>query len=109
MSPSAPAATTAHSPTGSTTMADTTDHEQGAAGEVTVDDYGKVLGAGRERTYITKEGDTLGDIAAFFYGDSQHQQRLLDDNPELNRDEILPAGMRLRVAEDADRGDTVSS
>ena len=89
-------------------MADTTDHEQGAA-EVTTDDYGKVMGAGRERIYITKEGDTLGDIAAFFYGDSQHQQRLLDDNPELNRNEILPVGMRLRVAEDADRGDTLSS
>jgi hypothetical protein len=88
-------------------MAETTD--QGAAGEVTADDYGKVLGAGRDRVYITKEGDTLGDIAAFFYGDSQHQQRLLDDNPELSPDEILPAGMRLRVSEDAERGDAVGS
>ena len=69
-------------------------------------DYGQVTGAGRERVYTTKEGDTLADIAAFFYGDSSHTARLLSDNPELNRDTlVVPAGMRLRVSEDADQGD----
>ena len=89
-------------------MADTTDEQAGGAG-ITADDYGRIMGAGRERVYVTKEGDTLGDIAAFFYGDSQHQQRLLDDNPELSPDEILPAGMRLRVSEEVERGDSVGS
>lgn len=91
-------------------MAQADEQEQGSApAKVTADDYGKVSGAGKERVYVTKEGDTLGDIAAFFYGDSQQQQRLIDDNPELNPDEAVPAGMRLRVSEDAERGDTASS
>jgi len=90
-------------------MAETADREQGAAPtEVTADDFGKVFGAGTERIYVTKEGDTLGALAAFFYGDSQHQQRLLDDNPELSPDAILAPGMRLRVSEDASRGDAVN-
>ena len=72
-------------------------------------DYGQVTGAGRERVYTTKEGDTLADLAAFFYGDSSHTARLLRENPELNADTTeLQAGMRLRISDDADRGDAVS-
>ena len=72
--------------------------------------YGQVTGSGRDRTYTTKEGDTLEDVAALFYGDPTHTQRLLDDNPELTADSpALTPGMTLRVAEDAERGDAVSS
>ena len=39
------------------------------SGGTATDDYGKVEGAGKDRVYITKEGDTLDDVAAFFYGD----------------------------------------
>jgi hypothetical protein len=78
------------------------------SGGTTTDDYGKVEGSGTERVYITKEGDTLHDVAAFFYGDPAHKQRLVDDNPELTADAVLTPGMRLRVGEDAERGDSVS-
>ena len=72
--------------------------------------YGQVTGSGTDRTYTTKEGDTLEDIAALFYGDPAQKQRLLDENPELTPDSpVLTPGMRLRVSEDTDRGDTVSS
>ena len=71
--------------------------------------HGQVTGSGRERVYTTKEGDTLADLAAFFYGDSSHTARLLRENPELNADTTeLQAGMRLRISDDADRGDAVS-
>ena len=72
--------------------------------------YGQVTGSGAERVYITKEGDMLADLAGFFYGDAAHRQRLLDDNPELAQEgEPLPAGLRLRIPEDPERGDAVAS
>ena len=75
-------------------------------------EYGQVTGSGTERVYITKEGDMLADVAGFFYGDAAHRQRLLDDNPELAQGGVsdpLPAGMRLRIPEDPERGDAVAS
>jgi len=57
--------------TGSTTM------------ETDTTGYGQVTGSGMGRVYTTKEGDTLEDVAAFFYGDPAQKQRLLDDNPDI--------------------------
>jgi hypothetical protein len=74
--------------------------------------WGQAEGSGVERTYVTKPGDTLDDVAAFFYGDASHRQRLIDDNPELSRwqsGDQVPGGTRIKVSEDAARGDTVSS
>ncbi len=73
--------------------------------------FGQMSGSGKDRTYTTKQGDTLEDLAAFFYGDPVHRQRLIDDNPEvaaLPPGDALPAGMTLHVSEDAERGDTVA-
>ena len=72
--------------------------------------FGQTSGEGTERTYVTKQGDTLEDIAAYFYGDPVHRQRLIDDNPDLaavQPGESAPAGMTLRVGLDAARGDAV--
>jgi hypothetical protein len=72
---------------------------------------GKVEGAGLGRRYTTKAGDKLEDIAAYFYGDPVHKQRLIDDNPALSAFDgrELPAGLTINVSEDASRGDAVSS
>lgn len=75
-------------------------------------EFGSVSGSGLDRTYITRSGDTLEAIAGFFYGDEQHRQRLIDDNPDfasVQPGETLPAGTRLSVSEDPSRGDTVAS
>ncbi|MFN8557991.1 MAG: hypothetical protein U0531_11830 [Dehalococcoidia bacterium] len=72
-------------------------------------DDGRVFGSGLTREYVTREGDTLEAIGAYFYGDLIHAQRLRDDNPTLARHSgPLPGGVRLRVSEDAARGDSVS-
>lgn len=79
---------------------------QTAAGE------GQVTGAGMNRVYTTRAGDSLAAIAAYFYGDAVHVQRLYDDNPELNLAQYgdgLPGGVRIKVSEDASRGDTVKN
>ena len=81
--------------------------EAAAAVETT---EGTVSGAGLDRTYTTKAGDTLEAIAAYFYGAEVQRQRLLDDNPDLNLEQYggsLPGGIRIRVSEDVSRGDTV--
>lgn len=72
---------------------------------------GTVSGSGLDRTYTTKTGDTLEEIAAYFYGDRVQKQRLIDDNPFLTRyDGVqLPGGMQIHVSEDASRGDAVST
>ena len=49
----------------------------------TESNFGTVVGSGLDRTYITKQGDTLEAIAAFFYGDPVHRQRLIDDIPDF--------------------------
>lgn len=92
-------------------MAEVDEQGQSATGASTdMSTWGSVSGAGKERMYTTKEGDTLDDIAAFFYGDSAQKQRLLDDNPELHKDMVqLAAGMQIRVSEDAERGDVSRS
>ena len=73
-------------------------------------ELGQVTGSGLERIYTTKEGDTLADLAAFFYGDPGQAQRLIDDNPDLSTEsESLPPGTPLRVPEDPSRGDAVTS
>lgn len=73
-------------------------------------EYGQATGSGSERVYTTKDGDTLEDLAGFFYGDAAHRQRLIDDNPELaEQDGPLPPGLRLRIPEDPERGDAVAS
>lgn len=70
---------------------------------------GTVVGNSLARVYITKEGDHLEELAAYFYGDPAQQQRLRDDNPAMvNWSGPLPAGTRLAVPEDAARGDTVA-
>lgn len=83
--------------------------EQAATAVLTSE--GKVTGAGLERTYTTKAGDKLEDIAAYFYGDPVHKQRLIDDNPALKTwdGRELPAGLTINVSEDAGRGDAVST
>ena len=66
-------------------------------------EFGTVRGSGLDRTSTTK--------AAFFYGDSVHRQRLIDDNPDsasLHAGEPVPAGSTLQVSEDASRGDIVT-
>ena len=73
--------------------------------------FGQTSGSGMDRVYTTKQGDTLEDIAAFFYGDPAHRQRLIDDNPDfasLPSGGTVPAGTTLKVSEDAARGDTVA-
>lgn len=81
------------------------------AATATLTSEGKVGGSGLDRKYTTKVGDKLEDIAAYFYGDPVHKQRLIDDNPALKtwdgRD--LPAGLTINVSEDAGRGDAVST
>jgi len=72
--------------------------------------HGQVIGSGLGREYVTREGDTLEQIGAYFYGDAKQAQRLLDDNPELDLRRYgaaLPGGLRLKVGEDPNRGDTV--
>jgi hypothetical protein len=70
--------------------------------------YGSIIGSGKERYYVTKEGDTLEAIAAFFYGDPKQRQRLLDDNPSLMLEgDALRAGKQIAVSEDAARGDAI--
>ena len=77
----------------------------------TESNFGQTSGSGMDRVYTTKQGDTLEDLAAFFYGDPVHRQRLIDDNPDftsLQPGEAVPAGTTLRVSEDPSRGDTVA-
>ena len=72
--------------------------------------FGQTSGEGRERSYVTKQGDTLEDIAAYFYGDPVQRQRLIDDNPDLaavQPGDTVPAGMQLTVGLDPERGDAV--
>ena len=95
------------------------EHEQHAAEErqraaeraatAVLTSEGKVTGAGLERKYTTKAGDKLEDIAAYFYGDPVHKQRLIDDNPALKTWEgrPLPGGLTINVSEDASRGDAI--
>lgn len=74
--------------------------------------WGQTTGSGTERTYVTKPGDTLEDVAAFFYGDATHRQRIIDDNPELADIETgaqVAGGTRIAMTEDAARGDAVST
>lgn len=70
---------------------------------------GTVSGGGLFRTYTTKAGDSLEEIAAYFYGDAVQKQRLLDDNPFLSSygDTALPGGIQIHVGEDAARGDAI--
>jgi hypothetical protein len=71
--------------------------------------YGTVVGSGLSRAYITKEGDRLEDLAAYFYGSPEQQQRIRDDNPDIaNVSGPLSAGVRLAVSEDPNRGDAVA-
>lgn len=73
--------------------------------------WGQTTGSGLGRVYTTKVGDTLEDVAAFFYGAPEQRQRLIDDNPEWagwQRGEPVPGGARIKVSEDASRGDTVT-
>ena|SRR5215203_1274784 len=72
---------------------------------------GKVSGSGLNRTYVTKAGDKLEDIAAYFYGAAVQKQRLIDDNAWLQAydGKVLPANMTINVSEDPNRGDAVPS
>jgi phage tail protein X len=73
--------------------------------------WGQTEGSGLERTYVTKPGDTLEDIASYFYGDPAQRQRLIDDNPDLARwqpGDQVPGGTRITVGEDEARGDSVT-
>jgi phage tail protein X len=73
-------------------------------------DHGQVIGQGVSRQYVTRAGDTLEAIGAYFYGDATHAQRLRDDNPQLATYRgPLPGGLRLNVGEDASRGDTLAT
>ena len=74
-------------------------------------EFGIVHGSGMGREYVTREGDTLEAIGAYFYGDPVHAQRLIDDNPSVQAysGKPLPAGIRLKVSEDASRGDAVKN
>jgi len=70
--------------------------------------WGKASGSGQSRMYTTRPGDALEGIAAYFYGDVKHVQRLLDDNPFLSHYAgPLPGGVEIKVSEDAARGDSV--
>ena len=72
--------------------------------------FGQTSGSGLERTYVTKQGDTLEDIAAYFSGDPVQRQRLIDDNPafaSLPPGETVPAGTMLAVSEGPNRRDSV--
>ena len=74
--------------------------------------WGQVSGSGLDRTYVTKPGDTPDGVAAFFYGDTAHRQRLIDENPELARlqpGDQIPGGSRIKVSEDVARGDTTTT
>ena len=92
-------------------MAQSNDPMQGPPPEaIDTSGHGQVTGSGTERMYTTKEGDTLETIAAFFYGDSTHRRRLLEENPELNAGTpVLTAGMQIRVSEDPGQSDAVPS
>jgi phage tail protein X len=47
--------------------------------------------------YITKEGDRWDTIAYAAYGDASEIQRLIEANPTVPIDPVLPAGVRLLV------------
>ena len=58
---------------------------------------------------VVRGGDG-GGMGGFFYSGPAHRQRLLDGNQDLaHGGEPLPAGVRLRIPDDPDRGDTVVS
>lgn len=62
--------------------------------------HGTVVGSGAERTYIAREGQTVEEIAAYFYGDAAHTQSLFDQNPYLEqRGSALPGGLPIRIHE----------
>ena len=72
-------------------------------------DFGTMQGSGLDRTYITRQGDTLDAIAAFFYGDGAHVARVQEENPDfasMGPGETLPAGTPLRVSFNPEKGDT---
>lgn len=64
--------------------------------------FGTVTGAGAERVYVTKDGDTFEAIATYFYGAEVHKQRILDENPSamIYNNLRIPGGVSLRVSED---------
>lgn len=73
--------------------------------------WGQLSGSGVDRAYISKPGDTLEDLASFFYGDPAQRQRIIDDNSDwatLKPGAALPGGSRLKMSEDAARGDSVA-
>jgi phage tail protein X len=106
--PSIPGVGTVETSAPTTPAMDTvpTAHTPGAG--ATTSDHGQVIGSGVSRQYVTRAGDTLEGIGAYFYGDAKHAQRLRDDNPQLATYQApLPGGLRLRVGEDPTRGDTL--
>lgn len=63
---------------------------------------GSMIGAGADRVYVSKDGDTLDGLAAFFYGDAAHRARILQENPSLpDNTHMLHDGVQLRIPEDA--------
>lgn len=63
--------------------------------------HGTVIGSGAERVYITKDGQSVDELAAYFYGDAAHAVRIRDENPVLaGFSGALPGGLRLVISED---------
>ena len=74
------------------------------AGVELSDQRGATEGEGADRLYFTKPGDSLEDIAAFFYGSSGRRDRIEAENPQVaGMDQLatLPPGLCLRVPADA--------
>ncbi len=73
--------------------------------------WGTIEGSGLSRVYVSRPGDTLESVAAFFYGDPIHRARIVEENPDWERYQTgaaVPAGTRLKVSEDASKGDAVA-
>ena len=65
--------------------------------------WGQAQGSGSDRVYVSRVGDSLQSVAAFFYGDPVHAARITQENPAwaaYKTDANLPGGSILRMPED---------
>ncbi len=65
-------------------------------------EFGMVHGSGTGREYVTREGDTLEAIGAYFYGDPIHAQRLIDDKLPVSAARAAALGLADEVGQRPD-------
>lgn len=55
------------------------------------------IGSGVQRSHIVRQGETLSDIANFYYSDPNQWERVLDANPNLADEFELSSGQQLLI------------